>query len=99
MTSIEISIAGQKYILSGEESQEHLLEVSELVKRRVDTIRKKNDSLSLQKATMLAALDFASETIKKTRQNREAKNSALNLAQTLLEKMESEITHLSSPII
>ncbi|MBI1859711.1 MAG: cell division protein ZapA [Deltaproteobacteria bacterium] len=66
MNSIEIAIAGQKYILSGEETPEHLNEVSELVRRRVESIRKKNPGLSLQKATMLVAFDFASETIKRS---------------------------------
>ena len=91
MTSIEISIAGQKYILRGEESETHLAEVSELVRRRVETIRKKSPTLSLQKAAMLAAFDFASETIKQKRRSVDSKNIVLNYAHRLLEKVENEL--------
>lgn len=91
MTSIEISIAGQKYILRGEDPESHLLEVSELVRRRVDSIRKKSPGLSLQKATMLAALDFASETIKQKRRSMDTRNMILNQAQKLLARVEGEL--------
>lgn len=91
MNSIEISIAGQKYILRGEESETHLAEVSELVRRRVETIRKKSPALSLQKAAMLAAFDFASETIKQKRRAIDSKNTVLNYAHRLLEKVEGEL--------
>ncbi|MBI3293393.1 MAG: cell division protein ZapA [Deltaproteobacteria bacterium] len=91
MNSIEIAIAGQKYILSGEETPEHLNEVSELVRRRVESIRKKNPGLSLQKATMLVAFDFASETIKQKRRQLDTRGAILNQAQKLLERVENEI--------
>ena len=91
MNSIEISIAGQKYILSGEETVEHLNEVSELVRRKVDTIRKKSPGLSLQKAAMLVAFDFASETIKHKRRQLDTRGAILNQAQKLLDRVESEI--------
>lgn len=91
LTSIEISIAGQKYILRSEEPESHLREVSELVRRRVESIRKQNPALSLQKATMLAALDFASETIKQKRHSVDARHTIVNRAKTLLARIEGEL--------
>lgn len=91
MTSIEISIAGQKYILRGEEPESHLREVSELVRRRVESIRKQNPALSLQKVTMLAALDFASETIKQKRHSVDTRHTIVNQAKTLLARIEGEL--------
>lgn len=58
MQAIEIKIGNQGYILRGEESQDHLEEVGELVRRKVAAIQKKAPALSLQMATMLAAFDF-----------------------------------------
>ncbi len=96
MASIEIVIAGQKYVLTGEEPAEHLNEVSELVRRRVESIRKKTPGLNIQKAAMLVALDLASEYIKQKRRGIDTRNGVVNRAQKLLERVEGELKRSGS---
>jgi len=91
MNSIEITIGNQKYVLRGPESEEHLREVAELVKRKVETIRKKNSALTLQKAATLAAFDFASDTIKYKKKAVDYRSAVLSKAGELLSKVEQEL--------
>lgn len=91
MNSIEISIANQKYVIRGEEGEAHLKEVAEMVRRRVENIRKKNPNLTLQKAAMLAAFDFANDVIQNRKKNIDSKAAILNKAHSLLERVEREI--------
>ena len=90
--SIEITIGNQRYVLKSEESEEHLREVTEMVRRRVETLKKKSAaSLSGQKAAMLAAFDFASEVIKLRRRSSDYRSTIVTKAQDLLQKLELEI--------
>jgi len=91
LNNIEIVIGGQKYVLKGEETQEHLREVAELVRRKIEVIRKKSPSLSLQKATMLAAFDLASHSIKSRKKAIDYRSSLLTKANRLLEKMQADL--------
>ena len=92
MPTIELSIGGNRFVLKGEENEEHLREVSELVKRKIENIRKRSPSIGLQKATMLAAIDFASEAIKGRKKALDYRNRILAQANVLLEKIESELS-------
>ncbi|MBI4404019.1 MAG: cell division protein ZapA [Deltaproteobacteria bacterium] len=91
MASIEISIGGQKYMLCSEESEEHLREVADMVKRKVEKLRAEKPNLSQQKATMLAAFDFASGFIKGSQKALTYKNSILTKAQDLLQRVENQM--------
>ena len=91
MNSIEISIANQKYVIRGEEGEAHLKEVAEMVRRRVEAIRKKNPSLTLQKAAMLAAFDFANDVIQSRKKSIDSKAAILTKAHSLLERVEREL--------
>lgn len=91
MNSIEITIANQKYVIKGEEGEAHLKEVAEMVRRRVETIRKRNPNLTLQKAAMLAAFDFASDVIQNRKKSIDSKAAILNKAHSLLERVEREL--------
>jgi cell division protein ZapA (FtsZ GTPase activity inhibitor) len=95
-SSIEINICGQPYELKGEESEEHLREVAELVRRKVESLRKQNPSLTLQKAAILAAFDFASGSIKGRKKALVYRNSILSKAHELLDRMQSELTSTGS---
>jgi len=88
MASIEMIIGGQKYLLRAEETEDHLREVAELVRRKVESLRKASPSLSLQKAAILAAFDFASQSIKGKRQANEYRAQLMEKAGALLEKVE-----------
>jgi cell division protein ZapA (FtsZ GTPase activity inhibitor) len=92
MPSIDINICGQSYALRAEESEEHLREVAELVRRKVESIRKLNPSITLQKATMLAALDFASSSIKGRKKALDYRSSILARAHQILDRMQTELT-------
>jgi cell division protein ZapA len=91
MNSIEINIGNQKYVLRGSDSEEHLREVAELVKRKVESIKKKSGNLTLQKAAMLAAFDFASDTIKYKKKAVDYRSAILSKAGELLAKVEREL--------
>lgn len=91
MASIEITIANQKYVVRGEDSEEHLKEIAELVRRKVESLRKKTPSLTVQKAAMLAAIDFASDSIKGKLKSQDYRSSILSKATQLLERVEGEL--------
>jgi cell division protein ZapA len=91
MNSIEVSIAGQKFILRGTESPEYLAEVAELVRRRVEAIQKNNPKLSLQKTSLLAAFDFASDSIKLQSRHHHSKTGLLAQTRQALERVEEGI--------
>jgi cell division protein ZapA (FtsZ GTPase activity inhibitor) len=97
MNAIEISIGGQKYLLSGTEDELHLKDVADLVKRRVDSIRKERPSLSLQKAAILAAFDFASESIKGRKKGLDYRSLILSKARDLVAKLETDLANNRSP--
>lgn len=92
MKSIEVSIGKQKFVVSADESEEHLQEVTELVRRKVENIRKLDPTMSLQRATMLAAFDFASETIKGKKRAAGFRTSVLSKAQEILERVQTDLS-------
>lgn len=91
MNLIEINICNQKYIIKGEEGDAHLEEVAEMVRRRVESIKKNNPSLTLQKAAVLAAFDFASNVIENRKKTLDTKSAILTKAHSLLERVEREL--------
>lgn len=64
MTSIEITLRGQRYVLQGDEGEEHLNEVAQVVKRKLETCYKADPGATLTRAAMAVAFDLASELIK-----------------------------------
>jgi cell division protein ZapA (FtsZ GTPase activity inhibitor) len=91
MPSIEFSVGNQKYLVKSDESEEHLREVAELVRRKVESLRKKNQNISLQKAAMLAAFDFASTAIKGKKKSVESRSLLLSRAEAALELIQEEL--------
>ena len=89
--SIEIMIGNHRYVLKSEESEAHLKEVTELVRRKVETIKKRSSSYTLQKAAILAAFDLASDLIKARRRSGDYRSKILAKANHLLEKVEHEL--------
>jgi len=92
MPKIEIEIAGHPYVLKSDECPEHLEEVTHLVKKRVEILLKKNPKLGVNRATMLAAFDFASQLVKSTKKGTEFKSGVLTKAKLLLARVEKELT-------
>ena len=93
MPSIEFNIEGRKYLLKSDESEEHLRDVAELVRRKVAFIKKSSPNVSIQKASMLAALDFASQTIHEKKKAIHYRTTILSKANQLLNKLEQEVDH------
>jgi cell division protein ZapA (FtsZ GTPase activity inhibitor) len=91
LRSVEVTIHSQRFLIKAEESEEHLAEVAEMVRRKVEGIRKKLPTANLQKASMLAAIDFASELIKNKKRSNDYRAGVLNKAESILEKVESEL--------
>ncbi|MCB0417338.1 MAG: cell division protein ZapA [Bdellovibrionales bacterium] len=92
MASIETVIAGKKYVLSSEDTEEHLQEVAQMVAKKIAAIQKDRPSLGLQKASIIAAFDFASLLIKGKKQGQEYRSAILNRAHQMLEKFNSELS-------
>jgi cell division protein ZapA (FtsZ GTPase activity inhibitor) len=92
--SIDITIGGQQFQMSTDEPEEHLKEVADLVQRRLETLRRKMPTLSLQNAAMLAAFDFASQVLKSSRKADERRQAVAERAQSLLERVENELAAL-----
>lgn len=92
MKAVEILIESQKFVLRGDESEEHLEEVAELVRRKIASAKKSAPNLNLQKATMLAALDLASEMIKGRKKAYQYRSEILGRTGQLLERVELELS-------
>jgi len=91
MNSIELQIGNQKFILKGEDDEPHLQEVAEIVRRKVETLRKKNTGLNLQRASMLAAFDLASQLIKGRRKSLDYRSEVVAQTAQLLDQVENEL--------
>ncbi len=91
MQSIDITIGKQSFVLRGEDSEQHLQEVAEMVRRKVDGLRKRDPSIPLQKAAMLVAFDLASELIKGKKRSVEYRAQVISQATDLLQQVEAEI--------
>ncbi len=92
MNSIELQIGAQRFILKGEDEEPHLHEVGEMVRRKVEALKKKNPALNLQRASMLAALDLASQLIKGKKKALDYRAEVVARTTTLLDRVEGEIT-------
>jgi cell division protein ZapA (FtsZ GTPase activity inhibitor) len=99
MTSLEITIAGHKFTVRAhnsetdtETSESHLAEVAEMVRRKVEGIKKQDPSFNLQKAAMLAAFDFASEAIAGRKKALDYRSKVLAKTNELVSRIESELS-------
>ena len=91
MAGIEIKINGRKYLLSGEDSDAHLNEVAQVVQEKIEALRKEKPSLNIQNAAILAAFDFASQSIKGRRRGNAYRSAVLTKANELLKRVETEL--------
>ena len=95
--SIEVLIGNHRYVLKSEESEPHLMEVAEMVRRRIESTRKKSTSLSIQKSAILAAFDLASDLIKAKRKVTDQRSKILTKAHEVLARVERELEATRSP--
>ena len=96
LNSVEFRIYDQLYSLRGQEPETHLREVAEMIQRKVESLKKKNPSISLQKASMLVAFDLASDLIKGTKKSSDYRASLIAKTHQILERVELELESKSS---
>lgn len=89
MPSIEILIGSQKFLLRSEQSEEHLREVAEMIRTRVDGHRKAAPQINLQKCAVLTALDLASELVDFKKKVASQREEIVSRAEGLLAKIEA----------
>ena len=92
MTSVEVNINNHKFILRGDENEEHLEEVAEIVRRKLENLNQKNPNLTVHKATMLVAFDLASELIKGRKKAIHYRSEVISRTASILERVEQAIT-------
>ena len=91
MASVDIKINNLNFILRGDESEEHLTEAAEIVRRKLENTRLRNPALSVHKATMLVAFDLASELIKGRKKALQYRNDVVSRTSLILEKVEGAV--------
>jgi cell division protein ZapA (FtsZ GTPase activity inhibitor) len=91
MGSVEIVIGKQKYVVRGEDSQEHLNKVASLVQSKISEFLALPANMPLQRATLLATFDLASEVIHRRDASHGQRDGVLSKATHLLEHIEKEL--------
>lgn len=96
---VQVIIGGNIYSLQGEESQEHIHKVAELLNKKISSIQQANvrTSLNTSKVYMLTALNVASEYIK-TQEELDRTQEELEAYATELEKCNAENLALKDKI-
>lgn len=92
MPNLEVKIANQNYVLKSDETEDHLRETTDLVKKKIESLLKKDPALPLHKATMLVAFDLASHSIKGRKKALEYRNAVVGKAQNLIDRVQSELS-------
>jgi|GEM_PF-1330140 len=96
---VELVLGKQKFTLRSEETVEHLQEVSELVKRKMETIRKHAPTLTLERAAVLAAFELASDNIKGKIKANEYRSTVMSQATQILDKVEKTLNTSSTNVV
>jgi cell division protein ZapA (FtsZ GTPase activity inhibitor) len=82
-------IGTQKYLLRGDQNEEHLREVAEMIRSKVDLHRKTSPSMNLQKCAVLTAFDLASELLEYRQKVAAQRDEIVSRAERLLARIES----------
>jgi cell division protein ZapA len=61
MGSVEVNILGQKYIIKGDASPEHIRQLAEIVDQKLKEVYSNVPNITPLKAAILAALNIADE--------------------------------------
>lgn len=96
MASIDIHIGNQKFAVRGDSDDLHLTEVAQTVQDKVEELLKAHPNQSSTKIALLAAMEFASATLKSKDQMREYRANLLEKAGEILNRIEKELTPASN---
>ena len=93
---LTVKLDGQEYTIVSEESREYMLEISDLVNKKLCDVKIQNSRLSSAMAAMLTALNMADD-MTKAKQMYEAKIAELTAEnQELNKKLEAARTYVQS---
>ncbi len=98
MNKVTVNIQGLEYTLKGEESEEHLNEIGEIVDQLLSTMMKSNRKLNVSTAAILTSCNLVDEKFKMEAKMEETNQQALefNTVKTALEKEISELKNMLS---
>lgn len=82
--SVEVTIAGQRYVLKSDGSGEHLRALAAYVNGKMDEIRAVTKSLSPERLAVLAALNIADELLREREEGRTLRAEVRRRTQHLL---------------
>lgn len=94
MNKIAVKINNNEYIMTGEESIEYLVKVSEYVDEKMKEIIDVNPKLSTSMAAVLTALNVADDYFKCNENNHNEESEQLEEAKILLERFDNELKKL-----
>ncbi|MBI2609038.1 MAG: cell division protein ZapA [Deltaproteobacteria bacterium] len=90
----EISILGNKYTIKSEETQNRVKEIEDYVNQQLQEVLKKSKSLSVQNATILAALNIAGEYFKLKEQQQTYHNGVLKRSKEVLGWIDNQLKNV-----
>ena len=89
MTSVEVQILGQRFVLKSDADQRHVERLVTYVKRKVDEIGAKGP-VSSSKLAVLAALNIADDYFKVLEESREFRKQVASQSRSLLADLDDE---------
>ncbi|MBY0370821.1 cell division protein ZapA [bacterium] len=92
MASIDIHIGNQKFSIRGDADNEHLHTVADMVQEKMQELMAEHPTMSATKVALLAAMEFASESVKGRRQLEDYRATLLEKTGHILDRIERELT-------
>jgi len=86
---LNVKIDGQEYTLVSEESREYMLEVSDMVNRKMEEVKFQNARLSSSMAAILVALNLADDMNKEQKAAKEKIDELARENKELKERLEA----------
>lgn len=80
---LTVKLNGQEYTIVSEESREYMLEISDIVNRKLADVKIQNNKLSTSMASLLVALNATDDLKKAERKNKELENENEDLKKRL----------------
>ena len=99
MRSVEIYLAGKRYLLNTDEDKEYLLELASYVNRMVESFQgpanttRASSKLSLEQAACFASLKIADELFKLREKHEELKYDVKGRAEKVMHSLEKLKNH------
>lgn len=96
MATIDVHIGNQKYSIKSDGDKSHLESVAHKLQDKIESLREEYPSMTATKVALLAAVEFASQTLQSQAQVEDYRASLLSKASDILERIERELAPASS---